>query len=292
MFPPPTILNVKNPFDREKLGIALQDDSDDNDNNSNYDDDTAVFFDGNVLNISLPVQEGEIAPYDGDLDGLRDEVGEAVRGALGEAFKDEGQGQDQGQVPYPPVVRVEVSGSRRDEQQRILINARSDDIGESSTTDGIAGLFPGFPRRGSQDGIVRQTTARPETVKFELEDAVVSTPSDIGEYEYPNNIDQSEFDPAEYEYGEEDDSSSAIPADTDDEGAPFDNRILGGRSSANIVQATVVEDLVRTGSKLLHDMTQNIFFLFEEYSVVATSLQVKHPSQWIKSRVSMCLETT
>ena len=202
LFPPPTILNVKNPFDREKLGIALQDDSDDNNN----DDDTAVFFDGNVLNISLPVQEGEIAPYDGDLDGLRDEVGEAVRGALGEAFKDEGQGQDQAQVPYPPVVRVEVSGSRRDEQQRILINARSDDsgieIGESSTTDGITSVLP-----GSQDGTVRQTTqrapaARPETVKFELEDAVVSTPvSDIGEYEYPNNIfAQSEFDPAEYEY--------------------------------------------------------------------------------------------
>ena len=46
---PPTILNVKNPFDREKLGVALDDDG-------NEGDDTAVFFDGNVLNISLPVQ--------------------------------------------------------------------------------------------------------------------------------------------------------------------------------------------------------------------------------------------
>ena len=45
---PPTILNVKNPFDREKLGVALDDDDNE--------DDTAVFFDGNVLNISLPVQ--------------------------------------------------------------------------------------------------------------------------------------------------------------------------------------------------------------------------------------------
>ena len=250
---PPTILNVKNPFDREKLGVAF-DDADD-------DDDTAIFFDGNVLNISLPVREGEIAQYDGE-DGLRDEVGEAVRGALGEAFRDEGR--DQGQVPYPPVVRVEVSESR-DEQQRILINARSDDIGIKGaeiggskttppSTGGITGL-PGFPRRGSQDGVIRQTAtprapARPETVRFELEDAVVSTPSDIGEYEYPDNVigDQSEFDPAEYEYGEEDDSSSAIPADTDDEGAPFDNRILGGRSSANIVQATVVEDLGRASN--------------------------------------------
>ena len=48
LFPPPTILNVKNPFDREKLGVALDDDGNE--------DDTAVFFDGNVLNISLPVQ--------------------------------------------------------------------------------------------------------------------------------------------------------------------------------------------------------------------------------------------
>ena len=256
---PPTILNVKNPFDREKLGVAF-DDADD-------DDDTAIFFDGNVLNISLPVREGEIAQYDGE-DGLRDEVGEAVRGALGEAFRDEGQGRDQGQVPYPPVVRVEVSESR-DEQQRILINARSDDIGIKGaeiggskttppSTGGITGL-PGFPRRGSQDGVIRQTAtprapARPETVRFELEDAVVSTPSDIEGEEYPSNVidfgDPSEFDPAEYEYigAEEDGSSVAIPADTDDEGAPFDNRILGGRSSANIVQATVVEDLGRASN--------------------------------------------
>ena len=72
---------------------------------------------------------------------------------------------------------------------------------------------------------------------------MVSTPNPE-EYNPDNDI-FGEFDPAEYEYVEEDDSLSAIPADTDDEGAPFDNRILGGRSSANIVQATVVEDLGR-----------------------------------------------
>ena len=47
----PAILNVKNPFDREKLGIAL-----DTDDATILEADTAAFFDGNVLNISLPVQ--------------------------------------------------------------------------------------------------------------------------------------------------------------------------------------------------------------------------------------------
>ena len=205
-------------------------------------------------------------------------MGEAVRGAIDEALKVREEGQDQGQLPQePPVVRVEVSDG--DEQQRILINARSDDTGSSTTIDGatdilsatkdgiITGILPGFegfPRRKPQDDTVRQTSTRPATVlrpdgtpvatvKFELEDAIVPTPSDIVE----NDI----FDPAEYDF-EEDGSLSAIPADTDDEGAPFDNRILGGRSSANIVQATVVEDLVsndfRLRSVTSHDMTSKM----------------------------------
>ena len=187
-----------------------------------------------MLNISLPVREGEIAQQFGDA-GLDGEVSEAVRGAIDEALKvkDEGGLDLKGQEP--PVVRVEVSD---DGKQRILINARSDEIGihnSTTTSDGITGILQGFAGYLPQEGI---TTSRPPgTVRFELEDAVVSTPPSIEEEEFPNNI----FDPAEY-----DDDLSAIPADTDDEGAPFDNRILGGRSSANIVQATVVEDLVWT----------------------------------------------
>ena len=236
LFPPPIILNAKNPFDREKIGIALD---------TIEDDESEGFFDGSVLNISLPVREGEIAQQFGD-GGLDGEVGEAVRGAIDEALKvkDFTKQEPVGQVLLSkgeggrdqPVVRVEVSD---DGKQRILINARSDEIGiynsTTTTKDGITGILSGF----SGEGITRETTARPGTVKFELEDAVVvsSTPPSIEEEEFPNNI----FDPAEYEY----DDLSAVPADTDDEGAPFDNRILGGRSSANIVQATVVEDLGR-----------------------------------------------
>ena len=75
---------------------------------------------------------------------------------------------------------------------------------------------------------------------------VAATPSDVEEP--PSNAigGATEFDPAEYDENLSA-GSSAIPANTDTE--VVDNRILGGRSSANIVQATVVEDLGRDSKR-------------------------------------------
>ena len=243
-------LNGKNPFDREKMGEAAATDEEE------------VYFDGNVLNITLPVREEEIEQYDGEED-LEAEVGETVRNVLVTAF---GETDEAGENVSGPAVQVMVSESQN--RRTLIINAQpANEEGESGRgqtttvsrfvpTSEAAGTPLGSPTSRRPIGTAattptpgnspEQTTYRadgPEVIKFGLKDAI--TPSSTARDRPSTDATNLDFDGNSIGTGDYD-SEAAAPG-TDGLPAPFDNRlqqnsILGGGSSADIVEATVVED--------------------------------------------------
>ena len=82
-------------------------------------DSTNVFFDGHVLNITLPVKPGEVERYDNRTE-LQQEVEGVVQGILRNAFRPQ---QDDEEAP--PKLKVVVT--KGDEANQLIINAQADD---------------------------------------------------------------------------------------------------------------------------------------------------------------------
>ena len=265
-----------------------------------------VFFDGNVLNISLPVAPDEINDY-GEVSDLENEVGDLVQSVLIESFQPDEPG-----LSIPDQPRLEVMLSESEDGSQLYINAKAKPAEEDkdgkneipkfatlSPNEGQPSVIPPFatlaPATTSNDdsnnqqqddqnpvdqlfrplpGIVRLPGPTDGTyVKFLPEDAITNSspnndndgsensnvvsrrpplfiPKEIDPNEIPDSLLENLFNnpnsPPIYDDGDPgltaffDDSIPDSSADL-----AFDRRlnsILSGGSSANIVEATVVED--------------------------------------------------
>lgn len=111
--------NFKNPFERERFKA----DSSSKDK---------VFFDGNVLNISLPVKPEDHDELDSE--GLESDIGDVVSSVLLDVFKPE---SDQAESEGVPQLKVVVSES--EDKKKLIINAQAE---ESELGDDVQGGRP------------------------------------------------------------------------------------------------------------------------------------------------------
>ncbi len=312
-FQRPTVIPTGGPFSPQRR------EEEEEGNNDTKDEQTfaqhpieKIFFNGDVLNITLPVE----GAADGGEEELENEIEGLLGGVLRDAFQGE-SGQDGTTRHPPPKVKVTVDRVR----DHILINAREEEQDESATIttkesrpgssssnggrrpfvtprpprpsrpftnnplDGIFDFVFGQGRTPSPSPppptIVNPTDTRPvrpnnnnqqrpvNFVPFELEDAITRTPqSDPDSASIPPgasparplDVNLPSFvpdDPAlgpgspdgafplpDLSLGEVD--FNVVEDEEEDAVDSYLNNVLfggGRRSSANIVQATVVEDL-------------------------------------------------
>ncbi len=199
----PLRYNVKNPFDRQKIM---------NDHTGEH-----VFFDGNILNITF---NNEKPRRPEETQALEGQIGDVVQGVLIEAF---GQKEEEA-----PDLKVTVSS----QGDSLVINARPEE--ENEEENEIFSQPPLAPN------VARSGVKNPDVIPFEAGDAITLRPRE--------GIDLTDKDFSLVEPA----APVAVIASSDPlfeanlRAADGANGGGGGRSgapSANLVEATVVEDL-------------------------------------------------